>query len=101
MARKELCALLVFVVTMTFAGIAAAQQTAAQLAGALAQQPLQSSDDVETVLPVRPDFYLIAGLGGNIVVQIGPAGVILVDAGSVQTADKVLSVIKRLTSRPI
>ena len=40
------------------------------------------------VLPVKPNFYMIAGAGANIGVQIGPDGVVLVDAGSGQkTAD--------------
>jgi glyoxylase-like metal-dependent hydrolase (beta-lactamase superfamily II) len=63
-----------------------------------AQTP--GADDLE-VVQVRPDFYLIAGAGGNIAVQIGPIGVILVDTGSSQISDRVLLEIKRLTSRPI
>ena len=62
-----------------------------------AQQP---GGDIELV-EVRPDFYMIAGAGGNIAAQIGPIGVILVDTGSTPMSDKVLTEIKRLTSRPI
>ena len=57
-------------------------------------------DDLE-VVAVRPDFYMIAGAGGNIAAQIGPIGVILVDTGSTPMADRVLLEIKRLTNRPI
>jgi len=53
------------------------------------------------VVQVRPDFYMIAGAGGNIAVQVGPAGVILVDTGSAQASDKVLAAVQRLTSRRI
>jgi glyoxylase-like metal-dependent hydrolase (beta-lactamase superfamily II) len=53
------------------------------------------------VVQVRPDFYMIAGAGGNVAAQIGPAGVVLVDSGSAQMADAVLAAIKRLTDRPI
>ena len=49
----------------------------------LARASQQSSDDLD-VVPVRPDFYMIAGAGGNVAVQIGPAGVVLVDTGSAQ-----------------
>jgi glyoxylase-like metal-dependent hydrolase (beta-lactamase superfamily II) len=68
----------------------------APLAGA--QEP--GAGDLE-VVAVRPDFYMIAGAGGNIAVQIGPIGVILVDTGSTPMSDKVLLEIKRLTNRPI
>src|SRR5436309_725505 len=67
---------------------------------ALAQQQLRSPEDVE-VVQVRPAFYMIAGLGGNVAVQIGPAGVILVDSGSAQTANKVLATVRALSNRPI
>jgi cyclase len=60
----------------------------------------QSSADLD-VVPVRSDFYMIAGAGGNVAVQIGPAGVILVDTGSAPMADAVLAAIRRLTDRPI
>src|SRR2546422_5940364 len=52
----------------------------------------QSSDDLD-VVQLRPNFYVIAGAGGNIVVQLGPVGVILVDSGSAQMSDKVLATI--------
>jgi len=68
----------------------------AVLAGA-AQQSSAALD----VVPVRPDFYMIAGAGANVAVQIGPAGVILVDTGSAPMADAVLAAIRRLTDRPI
>ncbi len=78
----------------------------ASLAGAAggwsvkAQQPQNSGEDLE-VLQVRSNFYMIAGAGGNIGVQIGPIGAILVNAGSEQMSDKVLAAVKRLTSLPI
>jgi glyoxylase-like metal-dependent hydrolase (beta-lactamase superfamily II) len=53
------------------------------------------------VVRIRPDFYMIAGAGGNIAVQIGPIGVVLVDTGSTEMADEVLSTIKTLTDLPI
>jgi glyoxylase-like metal-dependent hydrolase (beta-lactamase superfamily II) len=56
--------------------------------------------DVE-VVQLRPNFYVIGGAGGNVVVQIGPEGVILVDSGSTAMADKVLAAIRRLTPLPI
>ena len=53
------------------------------------------------VVQLRPNFYVIGGAGGNIVVQTGPDGVILVDSGSTAMADEVLATIRRLTPLPI
>src|SRR5688572_21636295 len=53
------------------------------------------------VVQLRPDFYVIGGAGGNIVMQTGPQGVILVDSGSTERADQVLATIRRLTPLPI
>ena len=65
---------------------------------AVAQQ--QTSDSLD-VVQLRPNFYVIAGAGGNIVVQLGPEGVVLVDSGSTEKADLVVAAIRRLTPLPI
>jgi len=49
------------------------------------------------VVRLQPNFYMIAGAGSNIGVQIGPEGVVLVDAGTAQLADSVVAAAKRLT----
>src|SRR5881397_729982 len=71
------------------------------LSAAAFAQPIQISSADLDVVQVRPDFYMIAGAGGNIAVQIGPAGVILVDTGSTQMSDRVWTALQRLTSRRI
>ena len=53
------------------------------------------------VVKVRKNFYMIAGAGGNIGVQIGSDGVVLVNTGTAQAADRVLAEIKKLTDLPI
>ena len=53
------------------------------------------------VYQVRPNFYLIAGSGSNIGVQIGADGVVVVDAGSAAMSGEVLEAIKKLTPQPI
>jgi cyclase len=53
------------------------------------------------VVQLRPNFYVLAGAGGNIVVQVGPIGVILVDSGSTAMTDKVLAAIRRITPLPV
>jgi glyoxylase-like metal-dependent hydrolase (beta-lactamase superfamily II) len=58
------------------------------------------AQDLE-VLQVRPNFYMIAGAGGNIAVQVGDDGIVVVDSGSAASADAVLAQIKKITSAPI
>ena len=60
----------------------------------------QNSSGVEA-LKIRPDFYMIAGAGGNIGVQIGSDGVLLVDAGTQGASDQVIAAIKKITDQPI
>ena len=62
---------------------------------------LQEKSGGLDVVQLRPNFYVIAGAGGNIVMQTGPDGVILVDSGSTAMADEVLATIRRLTPLPI
>ena len=60
----------------------------------------RGADDIE-VIRVQPNFYMLAGAGGNIAVQIGPDGVLLVDTGSARMTDRVTAEIRKLTSEPI
>ena len=53
------------------------------------------------VVRVRPNFYMIAGAGANIGVQIGSDGIILVNAGTGAASDQVLAALKKLTPLPI
>jgi len=54
-----------------------------------------------SVVQVRPDFYMIAGAGANIGVQIGPDGVVLVNTGTREASGNVLAAIRKLTKAPI
>ena len=53
------------------------------------------------VLQLRPNFFMIAGGGGNIGVQVGDDGVVVVDAGSSAKAADVVAAIQKITPRPI
>jgi cyclase len=53
------------------------------------------------VVKVRPNFYMIAGSGGNIGVQIGSDGVILINSGNGAATNEVLAAIKKLTDTQI
>jgi glyoxylase-like metal-dependent hydrolase (beta-lactamase superfamily II) len=68
----------------------------AALAGRVAAQ-----EDGLDVVKVRKNFYMIAGAGGNIGVQIGSDGVVLVNAGTAQATDQVLATLKKLTDLPV
>ena len=59
-----------------------------------------ASPDLE-VVQVVPNFYMIAGAGGNIAVQAGPDGVVLVNTGSAEMSGKVIAAIRKLTPQPI
>ncbi len=44
---------------------------------------------------------MLVGAGGNIAVQIGDDGVLVVDTGLAQNADRVIAAIKKLSNKPI
>jgi cyclase len=46
-------------------------------------------------------IYLIAGAGGNVVVQIGDMGILVVDTGLATMSDKVLAAIRKLSDKSI
>ena len=68
--------------------------------GAVSIQAAELDNGALDIIQVRPNFYMIAGAGGNIAVQIGVDGVVLVDAGSEAAADRVLAAIRKLTPLP-
>jgi cyclase len=53
------------------------------------------------VLPVQGNIYMIVGAGGNITVQTGKDGVLVVDTGLAPMADKVLAAIRSISTGPI
>src|SRR2546427_12930128 len=54
------------------------------------------SGDLE-VLPVQGNISMLAGAGGNITVQAGRDGILLVDTGLATMSDKVLAAIRPLS----
>jgi len=60
----------------------------------------QQARDLD-VVQIRENVYVIGGAGGNIVVQLGPAGVVLVDSGSPGRSDDILAAVRRITPLPI
>lgn len=80
-----------------------------------AQQAQQIRTPRQMPPPLNPDFskmqvqtlkvagnvYLLAGAGGNIAVQTGEEGVLLVDTGYEQMSGKVLEAIRKISDKPI
>jgi cyclase len=56
--------------------------------------------DIE-VLQVQGNVYMIAGAGGNIALQVGEDGVLLVDTGLPELSDKIMAAIRQLSNKPI
>ncbi len=67
---------------------------------ARAQGDRDTQADLGT-LHVQGSVHLLAGAGANVLVQTGPLGVVVVDTGLPQLADRVLAAIRRLSPRPI
>lgn len=62
----------------------------------------QNFDDVEIhTLQVRDNIYMLVGAGGNITVQIGEDGVLLVDTQYAPLSSKIVAAIRELTDQPI
>src|SRR5262252_8702922 len=66
----------------------------------LPQNPDFSKLEVQT-LKVQGNVYLLTGAGGNIAVQVGDAGVLVVDTGLAEMGDKVIAAIRKLSDKPI
>jgi cyclase len=66
----------------------------------VSQSRQNTGKDLE-VLRIRPNFYVIFGAGGNIAVQTGSNGVVLVNTGTSEAAGRVLEAIKKITDQPI
>lgn len=67
----------------------------------LCQQPPNADDGEVHVLHVQGKVYMLVGAGGNITVQAGDEGVLLVDAGLANMSDKVLAAIRTISDKPI
>lgn len=53
------------------------------------------------LLPVRDNVSMLVGAGGNITVQTGDDGILLVDTGLANMSDKVLEAVRRLSKAPL
>jgi len=68
----------------------------------LGSQAQQNFDNVEIeVLPVRDGIYMLVGAGGNITVQTGVDGVLMIDTQYAELSEKIYSKIQELSPAPI
>jgi glyoxylase-like metal-dependent hydrolase (beta-lactamase superfamily II) len=66
------------------------------------RSPQQNFDNVEIhVLPVQGNVYMLVGAGGNITVQVGKDGVLLVDTEYAQLSNKILVAIRKISDGPL
>jgi cyclase len=53
------------------------------------------------LLPVQGNVYMLAGAGGNITLQVGETGVLVVDTGLAPMSDKVIAEIRKISKKPL
>jgi cyclase len=67
-----------------------------------AQQPPQNLDNVQIdVLPVQGNVYMLSAAGGNVTLQVGNEGAVLVDTAFAPLAPKIMAEIRKLTKGPL
>ncbi len=87
---------------LAIAALAGAALAIAQPAPARAPGIPQNFDNVEVhILPAQGNVYMLVGSGGNITVQAGSDGVLLVDAEYAGLADKILAAVRKISDRPL
>ena len=83
------------------AAAAAACLSAGFCGASMAQQP-QNFDAVEIeALEVRDTIYMLVGEGGNITMQVGDDGVLIVDTQFAPLSDKIVAAIRTISAKPI
>src|SRR5437773_1556293 len=64
------------------------------------QNPNAGGAEIQ-ILPVQGNVYMLASPAGNITVQAGNDGVLVVDTGIEQSAPKVIDAIRKISDKPI
>jgi glyoxylase-like metal-dependent hydrolase (beta-lactamase superfamily II) len=75
--------------------------TSSPVAAAQQQSQARPGEGGLEVLQLRPNFYMIVGAGGNVAVQLGVDGAVVVDTGSAARAAAVVDTIRKLGAGPI
>jgi cyclase len=83
------------------ASLAFAAQPARNAPAAPAPQAPNFENVQIKVLPIRDNIYMLVGAGGNITLQVGEDGVLIVDTQFAPLSDKILTEIRKISSSPI
>jgi cyclase len=88
--------------TLTFACVSCCAAIFLSASLCFAQPPQQNFDNVQLhMAPVQGNVNVLMGDGGNITVQVGKDGVMLVDTGFAPLAPKAMAEIRKLSDGPI
>jgi cyclase len=91
---KELA---IFLLAMTLTSSLTAQVPV----GLVSLEPTQYLNvDGLDILHVQGQVYMISGAGGNVTLQVGSEGVLLVDTGAPSETDRLMTAIRRVTNSP-
>lgn len=61
----------------------------------------QDAEPTVEVLPVRDNIYMLVGQGGNITMQVGADGILIVDTQFARMSDAIVAAIREISSEPI
>ena len=90
--KRSLCAAASIAATISLYGFAC---------NAMAQGGSGESSPEFAVLPVQDDVYMLVGPGGNVTLQVGEEGVLVVDTMGTATGEALLAAIQEVTDKPI
>src|SRR5262252_317011 len=87
-------------VTMAFGSVCQSGSIALAQSSPIGSKDSQGKSEVH-VLPVQGNVYMLTGAGGNITLQTGKDGLLLVDTGLAEVADQTLAAIRTVSKDPI
>ena len=82
-------------------GVLIAAAVFAAAAASIRAQPAPAGGAALETLRVQRNIYAIFGAGGNVTVQVGDDGVLVVDSGLAASAGPLLAEVRKLSTRPI
>ena len=103
-ASKLAAAAAVAIVALAYPGVQGAAAQAGQQGGGRGggRGAAPAATDAELhILKVQGNVYMLVGAGGNIALQIGDDGVLLVDTGLAANAEKVVAAVRTVSNKPI
>jgi glyoxylase-like metal-dependent hydrolase (beta-lactamase superfamily II) len=82
------------------AALAELKPSAGPVQASRAPDPTPHDGEIH-VLPVQGNIFMLTGDGGNIAVQVGEQGPMVVNSGAGAIPDKIVAAIKKLSDKPI